>query len=323
MLAGFLLTAVRNWTKRPMPSGWPLLGLVALWLAGRVALQAGSPVVAAAIDVPFLPLVALIILRPIVAAASWRNLAFPPLLLLMGAANLIMHLGGIGWAGGWANRGLDVALDSVLLIIGIVGGRIVPLFTRNATGATVRPRTFVDGLALGCLTLLLLVDVLPLPAQLAAAVVLLAGITNLWRMRGWATASALRRPILAVLHAGYFWLGAGLVAEGLARLTAVLPLTLAIHLQTVGAIGTLTLGMLTRVALGHTGRKLEINPMITVAYATITAATIVRSLGPLAVPGATFWSLVISSVLWGLSFLLYLFVYVPILTRPRADGEPG
>ncbi|MCC6751460.1 MAG: NnrS family protein [Deltaproteobacteria bacterium] len=326
VLAGFLLTAVRNWTQRMTAEG-SLLGLLALlWLAGRVALLVPAlpwQLVMAA-DLAFLPALAVVVARPIFGAKSRRNYAFPVLLLVLSGANALLHLAPHGIAPDFGRAAIYVALDAVLLIMAIVGGRIVPNFTANAIQGTYRQRGRIDQLALGGLTVLLVVDALPwLPTQVSAGVALVTGLFHLARMRGWNSWATRRVPLLAVLHAGYALVGLGLLLLGVARLWPRLPLTAATHVLTVGAIGGLTLGMMTRVALGHTGRPLVLPRSLVVAYLLVLLATIARALVSLWPARLYLVALTVPATLWGLAFLLYLVVYVPILVRPRADGKPG
>jgi uncharacterized protein involved in response to NO len=333
-IAGFLLTAVRNWTRRPTLSGGPLAMLALLWLAGRVAvllpsLRPGTlpPLAIACIDVAFLPLLAAAIARPIVAARNWRNVGFVPLLLGLALLNGLMHAKALRWSlpDGWPTGLYDaaphVAVDLVLIFLSLIGGRIVPAFTRNATpGMKVERSAWADRGIFGLLLLLAIVDGFDGARTIAAAVALAAGVTSLWRMRGWGWRHSLTRPVLWVLHLGYGWIGVGLMLKGVAGLLPALERSAATHALTVGAMATFVLGMMTRVALGHTGRTIEVHRAITIAYHALTAATLLRVVGSAWQPSWYAHSLVAAASLWGVAFVIYLVVYLPILLGPRADG---
>ncbi|MGM0576372.1 MAG: NnrS family protein [Myxococcota bacterium] len=327
VFAGFFFTAVQNWTKRKTVRGAPLVGMILLWIAGRVAMISGGgwPTwVVVALDVSFLPLVALIILRPLVAARSRRNMGFPALLLAMSAGNLLMHLASHGVLSyAWFTPGQRLALDCVVAVLVIFGGRVLPLFTRNAIRpATVRATSTLDRAGMWATVAFVVLDPSPFTRPAGAAVAILAGVLNLARMKGWGTRHTLRKPIVWVLHAGWAFTSLGLLLTGLAALTPQPPSTIATHVLTVGAIGVLTLGMMSRVSLGHTGRPLKAHKAIVAAYVLMLGALLVRAVVPWVAPGAWLPAMHASSSLWSLAFVLFLIVYTPILSGPRADGRP-
>jgi uncharacterized protein involved in response to NO len=323
VLAGFLLTAVRNWTKGMTPEGISLGAIVVFWLTGRVCSWAGEPTglwVGAVADGLFWLSVAVGIGRPIISAKNWRNVAFLPLLAVLAVADIILHL----QAPLWQRVAYDLALNAILIILAIVGGRIIPLFTGNAVAeAKVRERGLLDRLALASLVVLMVVDTLPITPAIQGACALLAGALHLLRMVGWGGSKTFTRPILLVLHAGYFFLALGLLAKGASGAVALFPRSIAVHLLTVGALGLLTLGMLSRVALGHTGRKLVISQVMVLGYLAITGAALVRVFVPLIWPTSLLLALWVAAGLWAVSFLVYLLLYVPILLAKRVDGKPG
>lgn len=323
VIAGFLLTAVRNWTGGMTPAGWSLGAIVLLWLTGRVSALASCTTglwVGAAADGLFWLTVAVGIGRPIIAAKNWRNVAFLPLLLILGVADVLLHL----QAPLWQRIAYDLALNSILIILALVGGRIIPLFTGNGIAeATIRERGLIDRLALASLIALLVVDALPVSLPLQGAVALVAGGLNLVRMFGWGGAKTLSRPILLVLHVGYLWLAFGLMAKGVSGTFAVLSRSTAIHMLTVGALGTLTLGMLSRVALGHTGRKLVISPIMVLGYLLLSGAAVVRVVMPVVWPAGLSMALWLAAGLWSVAFIIYLVLFMPILLAKRVDGKPG
>jgi uncharacterized protein involved in response to NO len=308
-LAGFLLTAVRNWTGLPTPSGARLVNL----LGGGL-----PPPLAIAIDVAFLPAVAAAIGWPIVRARMWRNLVFVPLLCLLGGASLCSHLGVT--AGVTAVQG---ALDLVLVIVVLVTGRIVPLFTGNALGAPIRGSRLPTQVAIGALVVVLGCDLVAGADRGRAVASLIAGAALAVRGTGWRPLATVRSPILWVLHLGHAWLPIGLLLRGAAAFLPAIPPASATHALTVGAIATLILGMMSRVSLGHTGRPLVVSRPIAVAFGLLGAAALVRTLVPAFGPASLLWGWLGAGALWTAAFALFAVVYAPILRGPRVDGKPG
>ncbi|RLB49233.1 MAG: NnrS family protein, partial [Deltaproteobacteria bacterium] len=282
VIAGFLLTAASNWTKRVTAVGPGLLLLVGLWVLGRVATTVpGVPAaLVAAVDVSFFPAVGIAIGRPIVAAGSRRNYVFLVLIALFTAASAAVHLEALGLVPGGARRGHLVSVDLVLMVVLVITGRIIPAFTRGATGADdITNSQFLDRATLFGMGVLVVLDAavpdFPPRAWLAGVV----GILALLRMRGWGTRHSLKKPLLLVLHVGYLWIPVGLILRAGASLPLGIPSSAALHALTAGAIGTLTLGMMARVSLGHTGRVLRADRGITTAFILVTLAATVRVVG--------------------------------------------
>lgn len=320
ILAGFLLTAVANWTGRETATGRALGALVALWLLGRVAVFTGGAWFAA-VDLAFLPLLAGIVARPLRLAGDRRGAMFPLLLLALSAADAVVHLDAAGLADGVASPALRAAVLVITMIILVIAGRIVPMFTHNATGADVRRAPALDGLAVASTGGLAVAALLP-PSPWEAALAAVAAVAVWARARGWGAAATARDPLLWVLHAGHAWVAVGLALIAVAPLLPVAR-SLAIHALTVGAIGMLTLGMMARVALGHTGRPLRAPRLVGVAFGAVALAATARVFGPWLAPAWTsawWWT---AAGLWSAAFAVYVWVYAPILTGPRADGRPG
>ncbi len=327
VLAGFLLTATPGWGGTDPVRGRSLAVLAALWLGGRLGVTfAGAvPGFAAVIDLAFLPAV-VVAIAPALRVAPRRNLIFLPLLGVLTLANLLVHLDALGLVQGFGPRALVAALDLFALMIGLVGGRIVPTFTANALKAqgspvAVRPFGLCDRLAIASLVAVLLADVLDL-APLAGTLALLAALLNGLRMRGWATRRILREPILWVLHLGYGWLVVGLGWKGLVELLAFAPPSEALHGIAVGAVGTMTLAVMSRAALGHTGRPLRVAAPIVASYVLVSSAALVRLVGALLAGDLLVSALLISGLLWTTAFAIFSAVYAPMLTRPCLDGRP-
>ena len=322
VIAGFLLTAARQWTGRPTLQG-PGLGVAfALWLLGRVGCALGQSLGwwALALDFMFLPYLAVGVGRPLLATKNRRNYVFLALLGVLALSNLGLHLDALGAWPGVRPRAAAVALDAVLLVILLVGGRIIPLFTRNATRQPqIRNSLFLDRLTLWGGGALLLADAL-VWARVGSSLALLVGLASLLRARHWGTRYTLKDPLLWSLHLGYLWIPTGLLLRAAASLWPIFNATW-LHALTVGGVGLTTLAMMARVALGHSGRKLIAPRLIAWAFGILWVATLVRVVSPFLPRYVMLVS--VAGSLWTLAFALYLVVYVPILLAPRVDGRPG
>jgi uncharacterized protein involved in response to NO len=326
VVAGFLLTAVRNWTQESTPRGRALLGLALLWLAGRLAPFAAAWLPAwliALVDLAFLPLLALVLAVPLIRHRQTSNLVFLLILFALAVCNLLVHLELLGLAPlGMGRQAILQAVYIIVLLITIMGGRVIPFFTEKAIpGMQSRSWPLVDHTGLGALLLfILLAPFMPAAAALCA---LVAGLAHGVRLAGWYHRGIWSRPLLWVLHLGYGWLVTGLLLEALAW-QGWLAASLALHALTLGGIGMITLGMMARVALGHTGRKLEIRPSVVWAFGLLALATGVRVLLPLvAIAGAYPYWVLFAGILWVGAFILFILAYWPVLLRPRIDGMPG
>lgn len=323
VIVGFLLTAVKAWTGLATPRG-PLLGtLVLVWLAARVAAFVAPYPVYAALDVALLPAVALILLRVLVQAGNKRNIPLISLLLLMAAANLVFHLSAMGAIQVPAVDALYAELSLIIMVVSVMAGRVVPMFTKNVTPGLVinMPRKFE--LALLAVTALALALWVLAPAGAAlAALSLLAAVLHAVRLWMWRPQVTLRRPILWVLHASYAWMPIGFVLLAAAQMGWV-AYSLAVHAFAVGVIGGLIIGMLTRTARGHTGRPLQASRGEVVAYALVLLAAVLRVLVPALAPQWYAYALDAAGGLWALAFAIYLVIYTPWLTRTRLDGKDG
>jgi uncharacterized protein involved in response to NO len=322
VVAGFLLTAVRNWTAQPTAEGAPLAALVALWVAGRILVLTPFAVAAALVNAAFPLALAVAIGIPLWRARNVRNYFFIGLLATMAALAAGMPLAVLGAAALPPRLGLVLGLDVMLFIMSVMGGRVIPMFTNNGVpGADAVRHPIVERLALGSVLLLFVADVLQLPAAIVAAIALAAATAHgvrliLWR--GWRTLST---PLVWVLHAAYAWIVVHLVLRGVTGL-GWLEGTFDTHALTVGAIGGLTIGMMTRTARGHTGRPLRADGWETAMFVLIHLAAIVRVVVGM-VPGLHVASIQLSALLWASAFGLYAVRYWPVLTRPRLDGRPG
>lgn len=318
IVAGFLLTALRNWTGLPTPQGARLRALALLWVAGRAAALA-PPVVFALVDGAFLFVLAFIVLQVLLLADNQRNLPVFVVVMLLAACNASFHL---------ASLGVDVlsplvpvraAILAMVVLIGLIGGRVAPMFTRNGAPGS-RPRQFgaldmACALALGAAILCYMSSV---PALLTAALCWLAAALHGVRFLLWDPLATLRHPLLWSFHLSYALLVAGLAllgfhALGMAGASSVF------HLLGAGAIGGMIGAMVTRTALGHTGRPLRAGALETTVYALLPAGALARLGANLAPHAARMPLLLLAAACWSLAFLLYLYRYTPYLTRPRAD----
>jgi uncharacterized protein involved in response to NO len=324
VIVGFLLTAAGNWTQRPMPEGRLLAGLAGLWTLGRLLpFFTFLPVwLVAAVDVIFFPLVGVILARPILEVNQPRNLPFPLLLGALGAANLLSWMGLRNPQG--VAVGTEMALYICLGVIVYMGGRVIPGFThgRIPKGRTTgNPR--LETVCLWSFGLAAAGDVLGLPPGVMMFVFAVATVAHFLRMEGWYTPEIRREPLIWILHAAYAWLVFGLFLKTGVTLAVVNPM-LARHAFTAGTIGTVCLGMMCRVTLGHTGRSvLELRPGTVIAFGLLQLAAVFRVLLPMLVPAAYFTGIRLSALCWVAAFGIYLIQYGPFLFKTRADGKAG
>jgi uncharacterized protein involved in response to NO len=284
-----------------------------LWLLARIV-ALFSLQNAAWVDLAFAIAVAIGIGRPLVASGNRRNWFFIALMLILGAASIAFTR--------YSRVGLFVGLDVVLFIMAVMGGRVIPAFTNSAIPqAGARRHRIVEYGALGSLVLLFIMDLLELFIP-AAIVCLIAAPLHAVRLALWSPWATRARPILWILHLSYAWIVVHLVLRGLTGFDLVAP-GLATHALTVGAIGGLTLGMMTRTSRGHTARPLKVGGAELAAYVMVHLAAFVRVFLPLVFPGAYAALIVASAALWLAAFGLFTAVYFPILSRPRLDGQPG
>lgn len=311
VIAGFLLTAVRVWAGKPTPTGAVLAGMAALWVLARLLGFFSLPA-STLVDLLFAVAVAWGIGAPLIAAGNRRNYFFIALVLLLGCASIAFQR--------YPQLGLAIGLDVVLFVMAVMGGRVIPAFTNSAIpGAGARRNKWVEYGSLGLLLLLLALDVLQIPAW---PVALVAAVFHAVRLALWSPWATRARPILWILHLSYAWIVVHLALRGLAGLDLVLP-GLATHALTVGAIGGLTLGMMTRTSRGHTARPLTVGGLEIAAYVLVHLAAAVRVFLPLVFPGAYPRFIEASATLWFAAFALFTVVYYPILSRPRLDGKEG
>lgn len=323
VMVGFLFTAGRNWTNRPTPHGAALAALAAWWLAGRVLVLTPYALAAGVVNAGFPLAAALALAIPFWAARNSRNYFFVALLVGLAAANAAIHLAAGGALALPAWLGVQIALDVVTFVMAVMGGRVIPMFTNNGVpGAGALRDSRVERAALGSLLALLAADVLQLRGAALVVVLLAAAAAHGTRLALWKPWRTLSVPLVWSLHAAYAWIVVHLLLRALAELGAIAP-TIAVHALTTGAIGGLTIAMMTRTARGHTARPLRADRADVACYALVQLGALIRVGLPLVAPAA--WSVAVaaSALAWSAGFALYAVHYGPWLVRPRLDGAPG
>ncbi|MCP5319172.1 MAG: NnrS family protein [Chromatiaceae bacterium] len=325
VIAGFLLTAVRNWTGIQTWTGPRLAMLAALWLLGRLLpwIPGVPAVLVVAVDVAFLPLVLISLVHPLWKGQNRVNRVFLPLLAAMALANLLSHLQLLDVVSGLGDM-RRVMLDLILLIIALVAGRVMPFFTQNVLpGFQSTQRPWVERLTMVLLVLLVIAQAIPASAGVPTGLLWLAFAgSQAVRMAGWFERRIFTIPVLWVLHVGYAWLVLGAALSGIAELGLFAPAS-ALHALTAGAVGVFTMGMMARVARGHSGRSIDVTRVMTAAFVVMNLAALIRVFGT-AWGSATYARWVdLSALLWIVGFALFVWQYASILLRPRVDGKPG
>ncbi len=318
VIVGFLFTAVGNWTGQRMPRGKPLAALALLWLAARVAMLCGPHWLAAVLDLAFLPLAALAIAPALWRARQRRNYFLPLMLLLLTSANALVHAAVAGWLAVSPLLGLHLAVALVTMLETVIAGRIVPGFTASGGRAVVWRDARVESAALALTGGALLAWALDASAALCAALALPAALAQIVRCQGWRPQASLGKPLLWSLHLAHAWI---IVALLLLAASPWWPAahSAVLHVLTVGAMAGLILAMITRTALGHTGRMLRVDWLEATAYGALVLAVLARVLPVLLWPAAYISGLWIAALVWSFAFLLYLWRYVPILVGAAAD----
>ena len=323
IIAGFLLTAVRNWTNVQTPFGWKLALLFGLWLAGRLIIfLPGIPAwLIATVDLSFLPALAMSLALPIIQSRNFRNLIFIPILMAFFVANLMVHAELNQMTENTQLKGINLSLFLVILLITVIGGRVIPFFTeRGVAGAQCTKFAWIEKAIIPVTIAWLLIN-LTNETQLIALSSLALAVMHLCRNYGWFSSSILSVPLVWILQFSYLFIPLGFTLYGLAGFGYVSQ-SVAFHAFTVGAIGGMTLGMMARVSLGHTGRTLVINKIVFTAFCLILSAAVIRS-GVNLLPLDYMMTIYLSGGLWVLAWLLFLSRYTSILIKPRKDGLFG
>jgi uncharacterized protein involved in response to NO len=324
-MAGFILTAIPNWTGRVPVRGTLLASLWGLWLAGRlvIALPGPVPVIAAVVDAAFLVSLATVIWREIAAARIWNRSAIGALITLFAAANILFHV--LALRGSPTDLPERVALSILLLLLTFIGGRVTPAFTteylaEQRSPGHPAPFSRFDGLSMALVLLAALGWIVQADAKVAGALFIAAGVANLIRVSRWQGWMAWGEPLVFILTVGYGWVALSLLALGAASL-GMLPTANAVHVLTTGAVGTMTLAVMTRASLGHTGRPRHADLMTVVVYVLVNVGAILRVLAPATDNPTSLTNLLlgIAALCWSGAYLLFALVYGPMLFRPSLE----
>lgn len=326
-IGGFFLTAVPNWTGARAARHVFILAVSGVWLAGRLAIWWSAyldPLAVAILDLVFLPVLAAKIATQLVKRPKLRNVMFLGLLTIVWTGNLLVHLEWTGLIGDGVDRGLRTGLYGLAALIAVLGGRVTPAFTRNAMTRSGIERRLPDSpraaTAVGVATAIMLPLLITARASEEAigTVALIAGVAGIVRLAGWRTAWTLAQPILWSLHLAYAMLTAGYVLLGLA-LFGVGAEIAALHVTGIGAVGGMTLAVMSRAILGHSGRALIAPWPIASAYGAAALAAVVRATGASGEAGWYVASVMLSGALWIAAFGTFVAVFLPILLAPRAS----
>jgi uncharacterized protein involved in response to NO len=328
VIAGFLLTAVKNWTGIQTAQGLKLLALFSLWAIARIALFFGDAFVAmaAVADLAFIAVLSISLIKPIGQSKQWRQLAILSKLVLLGIGNLLFYAGSLGFLEQGGRWGVYTGLYLVVGLILTMGRRVIPGFIERGVGYPValRNRRWIDLSSMALFVLFFVLDTFTsfsrIAGWIAVALFMLHGI----RAAGWHTRGIWSKPLLWSLYLAYLFITLGFGLYALNALADVGAYYLGIHAFAVGGIGVITMGMMARVSLGHTGRDVHAPPIsISWALTLVCLAAVVRVLIPLADTQHYSSVILFSAALWICGFMVFAWAYFPILARPRLDGLPG
>ena len=330
IVAGFVTTAMQNWTGVPGIKSWPLAIIAGIWLLPRLLMPLRGELNSLVIilDLLWLPIVAGMLARPILKTRQWRNLFFVPLFVFFSLLNALSYYA--AFSGNWllSERVFITTVLALSALITVMGGRVFPFFTARATQTPkIEPIVWLEKLSLVSLWLSvfawLLLPRTPVANALLALLLSASAIAHLLRLSRWNYNVTTKVPLLWILYLGYLFIPLGLLALAAALLKMGISVSLASHWLTAGALGAVILGMIARVSLGHSGRPLEITRLMVVAFVFILLAGLLRSLLPMIAPSMTMQAYHSSAACWIIAYGLFCWVYWPILTKPRADGHSG
>jgi uncharacterized protein involved in response to NO len=321
VIAGFLLTAAQNWTERETASGGPLALMFAAWAAARVLMLFGTSLLglAAVADIAFILALAVAVARPILQVRQKRQAPVLLILALLLTGNLLFYLGALGWVPRGVHLGVHGGLYLVLGMVLFMGSRVIPFFTERGVGYAVQLRKprWNDHASAALYPVFLLSEVIMPQHSLGAALAAVLFVLNSLRLAGWYTLGIWQKPLLWGLFAAFIMINFGFLLRALTLVTAI-PGFLPIHAFAVGGIGIVTVAMMARVSLGHTGRSVHQPPRLVwlLLLGMVLTATL-RVFVPLADPTAYALWVTLSGLAWILSFALFAIVFIPMLVRPR------
>ena len=322
VIAGFLFTAVRNWTGLPTPTGIALAGLTALWIAARVLIISGPAPLAAIADVLFLPAIAFAVAVPILRSKNARNYKVLAVVIALAAVHGVFHLASLGYVPAWLSRiSLLTGIDIVVILMAIIGGRVIPAFTANAVSdSNPRHEHWVEIVTFVSMLLVVLVTVVSgswaVPSGLMSMLFIVVAAAHATRLGLWDPIKTVHNPLLWMMPAAYSWIPFAFLLRALAAMSIV-PGSAWLHAVTMGAVSSLMLAMMMRSSLGHTGRPLVASRLDMTAFLLLQLATIVRVFASIAVAESYRSLIVVSGVIWVTAFLLFAVRYLPMLSRPK------
>ncbi|MDZ4150570.1 NnrS family protein [Methylicorpusculum sp.] len=326
VIAGFLLTAIRNWTSQATLSGDQLAGLCLLWLYGRILpFYSGllPDLMIAIVDWAFLPVLIAALVKPVLAARDSRSTVFMGLLLVMAIANTLIHVEQLGMADNVGQLGIQLLVYTIITMILVIAGIVFPFFTEKGLSGTMAIRShLLDVLSVVTGVSVFVLQMFDIGGAVLIIAVVGAVIANLARVAGWYIHRIWYVPLLWILYVGYGWIILGFVLVGMSAY-GLIPAYIPMHAFTVGGIGVLTMGMMARVTLGHTGRILKTSNVIAIAFVLINLSAFARVIMPAILPDWYGQMLYLSILCWLAAFSLFLYYYGPILAAPREDGKPG
>lgn len=327
VVAGFLLTAVKNWTGIQPADGVKLFFLFALWVMARVApYMTASLLVVSSLDILFNLVLVVYLALPMVKARMWPNLSLiATTLLLLLAANLIFYLGLAGVIDDGVRHGIYAGIYLILALIFIMSRRVIPFFIEKALAGDIQLKNSkaIDIASLLFFLLYAIVDIISPAAKMSALLAGMLVVIHSIRLAGWHTRGIWKEPLLWVLYSAYLWIIFGFVLK-LATLVFSIPTALDIHAYAYGGIGLMTIGMMARISLGHSGRSIYNPPkLLTLIFSLMIAGSFLRVIFPLFFSQFYIELIAAAQILWLLAYTLFLVIYLPILTKPRIDGQAG
>lgn len=328
VIAGFLLTAVRNWTGRQTPGGLQLFALFLCWMVARVAFFFGDTylIVAAIFDGTFALALIFCIGLPIVAARQWSQLAIVSKVVLLGVGNALFYAGAMSVISQGARWGVYMGLYLVIGLILTMGRRVIPAFIERGVGYPVvlTNRRWIDHSSMILFVGFFILDTFTQHKDFAGVIAVVLFVLHCIRAAGWHTGGIWRKPLLWSLYGAYLFIVSGFGLYALSIFTGFSSYVLAIHAFAIGGIGLITIGMMARVALGHTGRDVHAAPNeLNWVFALIALTFVIRVLLPMADAQHYLLWLSLSALTWILGFILFLIIFAPILARRRVDNRPG
>ncbi len=325
VITGFLLTAMPNWTDRPVMRGKVLLGLWLLWLIGRLGMATPwiPHGVSAGIDAAFLVVVAGLVLRELACSRSWPHAPIGGLIALYAGANIAFHV--LTFTDHTADVAWRLGIGLIVMLITVIGGRITPTFTgewMSQRGWDRAPAagSLFDGISVALVVIAAVAWTVQPDHLVTGWLLVAAGMINVVRLVRWYGWLTWPEPLVLLLHVGYGWLALSLVLWGGAILGLGVPMTDALHAFTTGAVGSMTLAVMTRASLGHTGRMRQADRMTVLIYMLVNLAALLRVFGPATGLPESF-VLSVAALCWSGAYLLFSGIYGPYLLAPSLDGE--